>query len=124
MFDINIENKEDMREESITKMKKDEKEYYDNVAKAKAVFEKLKGPFVYAIRHKVHLSHLGQVESEFLDSHNIDLPVVDNNNHILEKTGRTITVSDLTNALGKSLLMDAVHAKLFIIVTGQVNLFC
>ena len=40
VFDIHMENKEEKRKEAISKMKKDEKEYYDNVEKAKAVFEK------------------------------------------------------------------------------------
>ena len=40
VFDIHMENKEEKRKEAISKMKKDEKEYYNNVEKAKAVFEK------------------------------------------------------------------------------------
>jgi len=40
VFDIHMENMEDKRKEAITKIKKDEKEYYDNVAKAKEVFDK------------------------------------------------------------------------------------
>ena len=35
-----MENKEGKRKEAISKMKMDEKEYYNNVEKAKAVFEK------------------------------------------------------------------------------------
>ena len=40
VFDIHMENIEDKTKEAITKMKKDEKEYYDNVAKAKEVFDR------------------------------------------------------------------------------------
>jgi len=40
VFDIHMENQEDKRKEAIAKMKKDEREYNDNVEKAKAVFEK------------------------------------------------------------------------------------
>ena len=44
VFDIHMENQGHKRKESITKMKKDEKEYYDNVEKGKAVFEKKSDP--------------------------------------------------------------------------------
>ena len=40
VFDVHMENKQDKRNEMITKIKNDEKEYNENVAKAKAVFEK------------------------------------------------------------------------------------
>ena len=40
VFDVHMENKKDKMNEMITKIKNDEKEYNDNVAKAKAVFEK------------------------------------------------------------------------------------
>ena len=40
VFDIHTENQEDKRKDAIEKNKKDEKEYNENVAKAKAVFEK------------------------------------------------------------------------------------
>ncbi len=44
-----------------------------------------------------------------LDSH-ADSPVIGNNTHILEYTGKKVSVVGFTNALGKSLLVDVVHA--------------
>lgn len=40
VFDIHKENQQEKKKEAIMKVKNDEKEYNDNVAKAKAVFEK------------------------------------------------------------------------------------
>ena len=40
VFDIHKENQEEKKQEMIKKVKKDEKEYFENIAKAKAVFEK------------------------------------------------------------------------------------
>lgn len=61
--------------------------------------------------HKICLSKSGHVESSKveLDSH-ADSPVVGNNAHILEYTGKKVSVVGFTNALGKSLLVDVVHA--------------
>ena len=44
-----------------------------------------------------------------LDSH-ADSPVTDANAHILEQTGRTVSVCGFTDELGKPLLVEVVHA--------------
>ena len=53
----------------------------------------------------------GHIESSKveLDSH-ADSPVVGDNAHILEYTGKKVSVVGFTDALGKSLLVDVVHA--------------
>ena len=69
------------------------------------------GPFSQVLGHRICLSALDHIESSKveLDSH-ADSPVVGDNAHILEYTGKKVSVVGFTDALGKSLLVDVVHA--------------
>ena len=53
----------------------------------------------------------GPATSQFMlqmDSH-ADSPVVGNHAHVLEYTGRKVSVSGCTDALGKPMLVEVVH---------------
>ncbi len=66
--------------------------------------------FARIIHHKVSVSATSVMGSTVeLDSH-ADSPVVGEDAFILERTGRKVSVSGFTDTLGKSLLMDVVHA--------------
>ena len=73
------------------------------------------GPLPRIIDHQVSITKVdekdggsGLVRLE-LDSH-ADSPVVGREAHVLEYTGRKVTVSGFTNALGEPMLVDVVHA--------------
>ncbi len=68
------------------------------------------GRFASIIQHKVRVSEVQDMASTVeLDSH-ADSPVVVENAFILERTGRKVSVTDFTDVLGISFLVDVVHA--------------
>ena len=69
------------------------------------------GPLARIIRHRVAITNVnnyGTLKLE-LDSH-ADSPVVGNGAHVLEHTGKKVSVSGFTDELGKPMLVDVVHA--------------
>ena len=76
------------------------------------VISAVAGRFASVIHHKVRVSATKVVGSTVeLDSH-ADSPVVGEDAFILERTGRKVSVSGFTDALGQSLLVDVVHAAI------------
>ena len=72
----------------------------------------IEGPFARVITHRVAATLNDTATSQFMlemDSH-ADSPVVGNQAHILEYTGRKVSVSGFTDALGKPMLVEVVHA--------------
>ena len=73
------------------------------------------GPLARIINHRVSITGVndGSKRKDFirmeLDSH-ADSPVVGCGAHVLEYTGRKVTVSGFTDALGEPMLVDVVHA--------------
>ena len=68
------------------------------------------GPFARIIQHKVSVSVLKNEDSKVELDSNVDSPVIGENAYILEHTGKKVSVSGFTDALGKSLVVDVVHA--------------
>ena len=69
------------------------------------------GPLARIIKHRVAITNVnnyGTLKLE-LDSH-ADSPVVGNGAHVLEHTGKKVSVSGFTDELGKPMLVDVVHA--------------
>ena len=72
-------------------------------------------PLVRIINHLVSITgvHDGSRKKDFirmeLDSH-ADSPIVGCGAHVLEYTGKKVTVSGFTDALGETILVDVVHA--------------
>ena len=70
------------------------------------------GPFARIISHRVSVTANDPVMPQFtleLDSH-ADSPVVGRQAHVLEYTGKKVSVSGFTDALGKPMLVDVVNA--------------
>ena len=68
--------------------------------------------FARVITHRVAATVNEPSTPQFLlemDSH-ADSPVVGNQAHVIENTGRKVSVSGFTDALGKPMLVDVVHA--------------
>ena len=73
------------------------------------------GPLACIINHRVSITGVddgggkNDVIRLELDSH-ADSPLVGRGVHVLEYTGRMVTVSGFTDALGEPMLVDVVHA--------------
>ena len=75
--------------------------------------KEIDGPFTRIFSHKVAVNKNVGIECSKieLDSH-ADSPVAGDNTRILERTGRTVSVSGFTDELGKPILVDVVYAAL------------
>ena len=72
------------------------------------------GPLARIINHRVSITNTNtgdrnNVLKLELDSH-ADSPVVGGGAHVIEHTGKKVSVSGFTNELGKPMLVDVVHA--------------
>ena len=75
------------------------------------VIDKVDRHFAVTIGHKICFSIMveGGTYTVELDSQ-VDSPVVGSNTYALENSGKKVTDSGFTDALGKFLLFDMVHA--------------